>query len=189
MKRLMASTVAVTFAGVCCAISVYFSALYYHRHKNDSTLVQSYIPAFDMRLGRLEAHKARELRPERYWGIISTSDRPEDKGLQFYRSSAQHPADYYEGIGAKGGSVIRPELRLSAGAAADQEFTIQFPSGREVVLADAWLSHAAPFTDLAAFEEFRAFVPYRTNVVTIIARPKPGASVHMRFEIVVLFVE
>jgi hypothetical protein len=40
--------------------------------------------------------------------------------------------------------------------------------------------------DLAAFEEFRLYSPNKTNIVRLIARPKAGASVQMRFDMVVL---
>ena len=54
------------------------------------------------------------------------------------------------------------------------------------IVADVWLSFAAPYNDLAAFEEFHVYSPNKTNIVSLIARPKPGASVQMRFDVLVL---
>jgi hypothetical protein len=54
------------------------------------------------------------------------------------------------------------------------------------IVADAWLSHTAPYHDLAAFEEFRVSWPNRSNIVRVVARPKPGVSVQMRFDILLL---
>lgn len=186
MKRIVAIAIATTFVAVCCIVAAFSCHFYYQRFRGHFESVDDRINSFDARLGQLEAHKARELRPVRYWGIISTSDRPANERVGMH---VKRPDDFYEGIGAKDGPLIAPELRIRSNATTNCEYTVRFPSHREVVLADAWLSHAAPYQDLAAFEEFRAFVPYRTNVVKIIARPKAGASVQMRFDIVVLFVE
>jgi len=54
------------------------------------------------------------------------------------------------------------------------------------MVADAWLSHAEPYKDLAAFDELRVYSLDRTNIVRVIARPKPGASVQLTFDILLL---
>jgi hypothetical protein len=184
MKKAM-SYFALTVAGVCCVVAAYFCHFYYTRYQSTVTELESRINGFDMRLATLEGHKSRELTPVRFWGVISTSDRPADEGVRFYLSSEKHPDDFFEAINAKGGPMIRPELRLPTGSTTNCEYDIQIESQFGIV-ADAWLSHAASFQDLAAFDEFSVYSPNRTNMVRLIARPKPGTSVQMRFEIVVL---
>jgi hypothetical protein len=120
--------------------------------------------------------------------VISTSNRPPDKELSIYASTEKHPDDVFEVIGCKGGPLISPELRLKPDSSTNCEYDIQIENQFGKV-ADAWLSHAEPYQDLAAFEEFRVFRPYGTNIVRLIARTKPGASVQMRFDIVVLCEE
>jgi hypothetical protein len=56
----------------------------------------------------------------------------------------------------------------------------------QIPYRDDWLSHAEPYQALAAFDEFRVDSPNRTNIVRLIARLKPGAPVHMRFDILIL---
>ena len=53
-------------------------------------------------------------------------------------------------------------------------------------LADAWLSHAAPYGNLAAFEQFYVSCARGTNTVRLIVRTQANASIQMRFDIVVL---
>jgi hypothetical protein len=48
-------------------------------------------------------------------------------------------------------------------------------------VVDAWLSHGAPFQQLAAFDELRVYTTLKTNMF-----PKPGASVQMELEFVLL---
>ncbi len=171
--------VALIVAGICMVVAVYFCHFYYTRE------LESRLNYFDHRLATLEAHKSRQLTPVRVWAVISTSDKPADEGLRFYLSSEKHRDDFFEAIGAKGGPLVRPELRLPAGSITNCTYDIQVGSQFGIV-ADAWLSHAAPYQDLAAFDEFRVYSPNRTNIVRLIARPKPGASVQMRFNIVLL---
>jgi hypothetical protein len=64
-------------------------------------------------------------------------------------------------------------------------YEIHVPSS-EGVVADAWLSHAAPYTDLASFEEFQIYHPNMANMLELIVRPKPGTSIQMHFDVVVL---
>ena len=108
-----------------------------------------------------------------------------DEGIRFYLSSEKHPDDFFEAINAKGGPLVRPEFRLPVGATTNCVYDIRVERQFGVV-ADAWLSHAEPYRDLAAFDEFRVYSPNRTNIVRLIARPKPGASVQMRFDILIL---
>ena len=185
MKRFLPLVLALTIAGVCCVVAAYFCQFYYSRYHSAVTDLESRINSFDMRLGRLEAHKSRELTPVRVWAVISTSDRPADERVRFYLSSEKHPDDYFEAINAKGGPLIRPEIRLPAASTTNCVYDIQVASQFGIV-ADAWLSHAEPYQDLAAFDEFRVYSPNRTNIVRLIARPKSGASVQMRFDLLLL---
>jgi hypothetical protein len=184
MKKA-ATFFALTVAGVCLVVAAYFCQFYYTRYQTTVTGIEGRIISFDMRLATLEGHKARTLTPVRVWAVISTADRPPDRGIRFYLSSEQHPDGFFEAINAKGGPLVRPELRLPAGATTNCVYDIQIASHFGIV-ADAWLSHAAPYQDLAAFDEFRLYSPNRTNIVRLIARPKPGASVQMRFDILLL---
>ena len=184
MKKA-ATFFALTVAGVCLVVATYFCHFYYTRYQNTVTGHESRINSFDMRLARLEGHKSRELTPVRIWAVISTTDKPPDDGIRFYLSSEKHPDDFFEAVNAKGGPLVRPELRLPSGATTNCVYDIQVKSQFGIV-ADAWLSHAEPYQDLAAFDEFRVYSPNRTNIVRLIARLKPGASVQMRFDILVL---
>jgi hypothetical protein len=184
MKKAI-SFIALTIAGVCIVAAAYFCHFYYSRYLSVVTELEGRISSFDMRLATLESHKSRELTPVRFWAVISTSDKPRDDGLYFYLSSEKHPDNFFEAINAKGGALVRPELRIPAGSTTNCVYDIQVESQFGIV-ADAWLSHAEPYQDLAAFEEFRVLSPNKTNVVRLIARPKPGASVQMRFDILVL---
>jgi len=180
--------VALTAAGICMVVTAYFCQFYYTRYQNAENALarlESRINYFDNRLNTLEAHKSRQLTPVRFWGVISTSDKPADEHIRFYLSSEKHPDDFFEAINAKGGPLIRPELRLPAGSTTNCAYDIQV-GGQFGIVADAWLSHAAPYQDLAAFDDFRVYSPNRTNIVRVIARPKPGASVQMRFYVVLL---
>jgi hypothetical protein len=184
MKKA-ATFFALTLAGVCLVVAAYFSQFYYTRYNNTVTHLESRISSFDTRLATLEGHKARTLTPVRVSARISTTDRPPDEHMLGYLSSEKHPDDFFEAINAKGGPLVRPEIRLPAGATTNCVFEIQVASQFGIV-ADAWLSHAAPYQDLAAFDEFRVYTPNQTNIVRLVARPKPGASVQMRFDILVL---
>ena len=184
MKKAI-SFVALTIAGVCIVVAAYFCHFYYSRYQSVVTGLESRISSFDMRLATLEGHKSRELTPVRVWAVISTSDKPADEGIRFYHSSEKHPDDFFEAINAKGGPLVRPEFRLPAGAITNCVYDIQV-DGQFGIVADAWLSHAEPYQDLAAFDEFRVYSPNRTNIVRLIVRPKPGASVQMRFDILIL---
>jgi hypothetical protein len=184
MKRIAPISAALTIAGVSCVVAAYFCYFYYTRYRNTVTELESRINGFDMRLSTLEGHKSRELTPVRVWGVISTTDRPPYKSVPFYSSSEKHPEGFFETINAKGGPLIRPELRADAGCTnCAYEIQVERQLG---IVTDAWLSHAEPYQDLGAFEEFRAYCPNKTNIVRLIARPKSGASIQMRFEIVVL---
>jgi hypothetical protein len=185
MRKIIPLGVALTIAVACLVVAGYFCQFYYTRYQSTVTELESRINSFDMRLGTLEAHKSRELTPVRVRGWISTTDRPADEHVRMYLSSEKHPDDFVEAINAKGGPLIRPELRLPAGSTTNCVYDIQV-EGQFGIVADAWLSHAEPYQDLAAFDEFRVYSPNRTHIVRLIARPKTGASVQMRFEIVVL---
>jgi hypothetical protein len=184
MKKA-ATFFAFAVAGVCLVVAAYFCHFYYTRYQSTVTELESRISSFDMRLATLEAHKSRELTPVRVWAVVSTTDKPADEHVRFHLSSEKHPDDFYEAVGAKDGPMVRPEIRLPAGATTNFVFDIQVSSQFGIV-ADAWLSHAEPYQDLAAFDEFRVYSPNRTNIVRLIARPKPGASVQMRFDILIL---
>jgi hypothetical protein len=80
---------------------------------------------------------------------------------------------------------VRPEFRLPTGATSNCVYDIEVESHFGIIV-DAWLSHAAPYRDLASFEEFHVYAPYRTNIVRLVARPKPGASIQMRFDMLIL---
>jgi len=185
MKKIAPLVLALAVPGVCCVVAAYFCHFYYTLYQSTVTELESRINSFDMRLATLEAHKSRELTPVHVWGIISTADRPEDEHMRFYLSSEKHPEGYYEAINAKGGPLIRPEFRLPTDSTTNCEYTIQIES-QFGVLADAWLSHAEPYQALAAFDEFRIFCPDKTNILRLVARPRHGTSVQVRFELVLL---
>lgn len=184
MKKVVAF-VAWTGAGVCIVVAAYFCNFYYTRYQNIATELDSRINSFDRRLATLEGHKARQLTPLHIWGLISTTDRPADEHMRFYASTEKRPENFFEAINAKGGPLIRPEIRLPSGSISNCVFEVQIESQFGNV-TDAWLSHAAPYQNLASFKEFRVYCPNRTNSVRLIVEPKPGASVQMRFDIVVL---
>jgi hypothetical protein len=185
MKKVIPFAVALTIAGVCCVVAAYFCQFYYSRYSEAVTGLESRINSFDMRLSQLEAHKSRELTPVRVWGMISTTDRPADEHMLFYLPSEKRPDNSFEAVNAKGGPLVRPEFRLPVGSTTNCEFDIQI-EGQFGIVADVWLSHAEPYQDLAAFQQFHVYCPNRTNIVRMIARLKPDASIKMRFDIVVL---
>jgi len=176
---------ALILAGVTLIVAAYFSHFYYTRYQSTVTELESRINSFDMRLATLEGHKSRELTPVHVWGMISTTDRPADEHMLFYLSSDKHPDGFFEAVNAKGGALIRPEIRLLANSATNSEYDIQIESQFGIV-ADSWLSHAEPYQDLAAFEQFHVYCLNKTNIVRLIARAKPDASIKMRFDIVIL---
>lgn len=184
MKKTF-SIASLTVAGVCCVVAAYFCQFYYSRYHDAVTKLESRINSFDTRLATLESHKSRELTPVHIWGMISTTDHPTDEHMQFYLSSEKHPDNFFEAIGAKGGPLIRPELRLPFGSTTNCDYDLHI-EGQFGDAVDAWLSHAEPYQDLAAFEQFRLYCPNGTNVVRLLVRPKPGVSIKMRFDIVVL---
>jgi hypothetical protein len=171
--------VALIVAGICVVEAVYFCGFYYTRE------LQSRLNYFDHRLATLEAHKSRQLTPVHFWGVISTSDKPTEEHIRFYLSSEKQPDGFFEAVGAKGGPLVVPELRLPVGSTTNCTFNIKIGSQFGIV-ADAWLSHAAPYQDLAAFDDLRVYSARGTNHVTLVAQLKPGASVQMRFSILVL---
>jgi hypothetical protein len=185
MKKVIPLAFALTIAGVCCVVAAYFCQFYYYRYHDAATGLESRINSFDMRLSRLEAHKSRDLTPVRVWGMISTTDRPADEHILGYLSSEKRRDNFYEAVNAKGGPLVCPELRLLAGSTTDVVYDIQI-EGQFGIVADAWLSHAEPYHDLAAFEQFHVYCPNRTNIVRLIARLKSDASIKMQFDIVVL---
>jgi hypothetical protein len=185
MKKALPFLIALMISGVCCLVAAYFCHFYYTLYRNTATELEYRINSFDMRLATLEAHKSRELTPVHVWGVISTADRSEDQNMRFYLSSEKHPESHFEAINAKGGPLIRPELRLPVGATTNCEYDIQIESQFGNV-ADAWLSHAEPYQDLSRFDEFRVRTSGKTNAVKLIARPQQNASVQMRFDIVLL---
>ena len=169
-------------------VPAYFCQCYNTRYQSAVTKLdqlESNIKDFNERLAKLEAHKSSELTQILLRGLISTSDRPLDEHFKQYGPLEKHLDNFFEAINAKGGPLILPELRLASGSATNCEYNIEIDSQLGIV-AHAWLSHAEPYQDLAAFDEFRVFSPNKTNVVKLIVRPKPGASVQMRFEVVVL---
>jgi hypothetical protein len=184
MKKAI-TPIVLTGSGVSILIAAYFCHFYYTRYQTTVTQLESRINSFDMRLATLEAHKSRQLTPVSVWAVISTTDKPPDQGIRFYLSSERHPDDFFEAINAKGGPLVRPELRISPVAATNCVYDIQVESQFGIV-ADAWLSHAQPYQDLAAFDEFRVFSLNKTNIVRLIAKPKLGSSVQMRFDMVIL---
>lgn len=184
MKKT-ATCFALTGAGVCLVVAAYFCHFYYARYRNTVTELETRINSFDMRLATLESHKSRELTPMRVWAVISTSDRPADEPVRFQLSPETQSNGYFAVINTKGGPRVRPELRLPAGATTNCVYDIKVDS-RFGIVADVWLSHAAPYQDLAAFDEFHVYSPNRTNMVRLIARLKPGASVQMRFDLLLL---
>src|SRR5262245_27293893 len=139
---------AVTIAGVCWVVAAYFCHFYYTRYQSTVTDLESRINSFDTRLAVLEGHKARQLTPVRVWAVISTADKPPDEGVRFYLSSETRPEGFFEAINAKGGPLVRPELRLPSDATTNCVYDIQVASQFGIV-ADAWLSHAQPYQDLA----------------------------------------
>jgi len=172
-------------AGVSLIAAAYFSHFYYTRYQSTVTGLEGRINSFDMRLATLEGHKSRELTPVHVWGMISTTDRPADEHMLFYLSSDKHPEGYFEAVNAKGGALIRPEIRLPVNSATNSEFDIQIESQFGTVV-DVWLSHAEPYQNLAAFEQFHVYCPNNTNIVRLVARAKPDASLKVRFDIVIL---
>jgi hypothetical protein len=187
MKKAV-SFVLFALAGVCCVVAAYFCQFYYSSHHNDATKLESMesrMNYFDVRLAELEAHKSRELTPVHIWGRISTSDQLVNEHMLGYLSLDKHHEGFFEAVNAKGGAFIRPEIRLPVNSATNSEFDIQIDSQFGNV-ADVWLSHAEPYQDLASFEQFKIYCPHKTNMVRLIARAKPGASIEMRFDMVVL---
>jgi hypothetical protein len=79
MKRVLCITAIILLTAVPVAISIHVAHFYYWRYKTTVTSTEERLEHFDQRLGKLEAHKSRELTPTRFSGLISTLDRPEDE--------------------------------------------------------------------------------------------------------------
>ena len=185
MKRILSLTFALTVTGVCWVVAASFCLFYYTRYQNTVTELETRINGFDSRLAALEAHKCRELTPVRFWGVISTTDRPMSDAMVLDVSPERRARNIFEAVDSKDGCAITPELRLVLGASTNFECEVQVEDQFGTV-ADAWLSHAEPYDQLAGLEEFQVDCPNKTNLVRIIARAKPNTSIQMRFEIVVL---
>jgi hypothetical protein len=183
MKKAL-SYVALVVAAVCCVVAAYFCHFYYSLYRHAVTDLERSVHYFDTRLSRLEAHKSRELTPVRVFGKISTTDQPFDETLLSFPPSPK-PDGYFAAWNTKVGPLVTRELRLLAGSTNTATFDIQIESGLGIV-ADAWLSHGEPYQVLAAFEQLHVYCPNGTNIVRLLARAKPGASVKMSFTIVVL---
>lgn len=143
------------------------------------------VDSFDQRLARLEAHKAKELTPVRVHGFISTTDHPEEDWQRRMFPSRERTDSQFMAVDSKGGAFVYPEFRLPVGSTNRYEFEIRVESQSGTVV-DAWLSHGAPYHNLAAFDEFLVYCPRGSNLVKLIVQPKANASVKLRFDMVVL---
>lgn len=184
MKRTL-SFLAVTCAAVCIVVAGFVSHFYYSRYEDAETELLRRIDQFNARLGRLEEHKARELAPVQISGWISTTDRDRstDSPIKYFPEG--NSSGPFEAISVKGGPIIRPEIRIPAGSTNDLEFDLKIPDHFGKIV-DAWFSHAGPFQDLTSFSQFRVNCPYGTNAIRLWVQLRPGASVQMQFEILVL---
>jgi hypothetical protein len=73
MKKILPVAFALAVAGVCCVAAGSFCLFYYTRYQSAVTELESRINSFDMRLATLEAHRSRELSPDRQrWAATST---------------------------------------------------------------------------------------------------------------------
>jgi hypothetical protein len=117
----------VTLAGIFCLVVAYFCHFYYFRYKGDmAARVEGSLNSFEMRLSRLEAHKARELVPVSIRGQISTSDRQADS--LFGQTMSENGSDNFVAvIDAKMPRII-PELRLPSGSTTNHDYAIHVPS-------------------------------------------------------------
>jgi hypothetical protein len=175
--------VAILIAGACCAVTGYLSHSEYIRAQAATAQLQQYVGGLDARLTGLEAHKARELTPIRVWGMISTTDRATNVCFLPWENDREPLLEAR--LLAKGGGEIRPEIRLPAGSTIICEYDIRF--GKEFgVVADAWLTHADPYRDLAEFEQLDVFCQSASNIVRLIARPRSDGSIQMHFHLLVL---
>lgn len=177
--------IALSIAVICSIVAVSLSHLYFTRSEHTATVLGGHINSLGMRVADLESHKSREFVPVRVWAVVSTSDRPQDDRVRFHLPSEKFPDNYLEVVNAKGGALVRPELRIPANSTIDNIFDIHIEKQFGPV-TDAWLSHSQPYQDLSAFDEFRILPPNHENIVRIVARLKPGASVQMHFDIVLL---
>ena len=178
MKRITAIGVVIGIAGAFCIVAAYFSSYYYHLYVVAQTDLEQRCANYDYRIAYLEQRK--HLIPTDGWGEISTTDRPASDSVILQEGLSGGLFTLHTGKG----NWISPEFRIPAGSTNRQVFDIRVNSGEEVV--GAWLSHAEPYQDLAAFDEFRAYHPHGTNVVRLEVQPKPGASFKFRFTLVVL---
>ena len=181
----------IALVGIICILGMYYCHFYYNLYSNTKTRWQSdladlnsRLKQMESRMGQLEAHKARNLKPFDLCCEISTTDQPPFTSLNPMPANTNGTFKAWSGKG----SGINPEFRLPAGNTNEFEFSIQIPEyfGSPV---DAWVSHAEPYQDLAAFEKLHVYREWRgseTNMVKLIAQVKTNSTVKMRFRIVVL---
>lgn len=184
MKKV-APLIALIAAVSSCIAVVLLCRFYDKSYKRTVSELESRIIALDRRVAAFEGHGARILTPVHVWAVISTSDRPLNVPLQSFNPPKKFPEDIFETVNSKGGPWIRPELRLTTGAATETVFDLNIASDLGIVVG-AWFSHAQPYADLAAFERFNIYSTNQDNIVRVTALPKSGASVQMHFEIVLL---
>ncbi|MDB6066335.1 MAG: hypothetical protein JWR26_2543 [Pedosphaera sp.] len=179
-------TLIVSIAIVCCVVAAFFSMYFYTLHMFDETArpgLEAKYQELEYRVKYLETHNPGDRIPVHMWGEISTTDHPAQFSMVTESGDGGTNVIYRASL-AKG-MDITPEFRLEAGSTAKQEFDIHVNSQFGTV-ADAWLSRGEPYTDLAAFDEFHAYCPNRTNVVRLVVQPKAGASIKMRFDLTIL---
>jgi len=182
----------IAFVGICCIVGAYYCHFYYNLYQGTKTRWQSDLDGLDSRLkelesrmGRLEAHKARNLKPFHLSCEISTTDQPSFGSLNPMPANTNGVFKAWHGKG----SGVDPEFRLPAGITNEIEFKIQVPRQYFGNPVDAWLSHAEPYQDLTAFDKLHAYRAFRageTNMVKLIVQVRTNSSVKMRFQIVVL---
>ena len=184
MKKTL-SFIGLTLAGICFIVTGYFCQFYYTRYRETVTETKWRLNDFNARLGKLEEHKSRELTPIQISGWISTTDRKTSDDWPVFAFPEGNSTGPFTAAGNKGGPTISPEIRIARGSTNDFEFNVSIPDHFGKV-TDAWFTHGGPFQDLTAFDRFRVFRVNGTNAVQLSVLLKPGASVGMRFEIMVL---
>jgi len=162
MKKI-SSFLALIIAGVCCIAAAYFCQFYYSLYKSSATALDGL----------------------HFSGLISTVDVAPDKYMPRTESLATKADNHYDAVNAKGGAVVVPEIRLPPISETNLEFDI-YVENQFGVVSDVWLSRPEPYAEMDKFDWFRLSCPNGTNMVKLIARPKPGASIKMRFDFVVL---
>jgi hypothetical protein len=94
---------------------------------------------------------------------------------------------YFIDAGFKGGPAIAPEIRLPAGSTNVHEFDVTMgETMMEDGVVDAWMTVPFPASNAADFEQLYVYRPRDTNVMRLVMQLKPGRSVKMRFNLVVL---